>query len=109
VSYFTVGRPEQGSGEFWFAFDDTVYFFKTADHRAIFAAEPERYAPQFDAYCTMKLSMGEKVEADPEAWVIADGKLFVFGSTRGRGRFAEDPAGTAAKAHATWQTLRTTR
>jgi YHS domain-containing protein len=106
VSYFTVGRPEQGSSEFWFAFDDTVYLFKNAGHRAMFVADPERYAPQYDGYCTMKLSMGEKVEADPEAWVVADGKLYVFGRKEAVARFNQDPAGTVHKANANWQTLR---
>ncbi len=32
VSYFTDGKPEKGSSEFTFAFDDTTYWFKSAEH-----------------------------------------------------------------------------
>ena len=78
VSYFTDGKPEKGSAEFTFAFDDTTYWFKSAEHKAKFAAEPERYAPQFDGFCAVQLSRGRKVEADPEAWEITNGKLYVF-------------------------------
>ncbi len=50
VSYFTDGKPEKGSAEFTFAFDDTTYWFKSAEHATKFAADPEHYAPQFDGY-----------------------------------------------------------
>jgi YHS domain-containing protein len=75
VSYFTNGRPEKGSPEFTAAFDDATYWFKSAEHRAMFAADPERYAPQFGGFCAISLTRGEVVEPDPESWVIADGKL----------------------------------
>ena len=58
VSYFTDGRPEKGSSEFTFAFDDTTYWFKSAEHRTLFAADPEHYAPQFDGYCAVQVSRG---------------------------------------------------
>ena len=48
VAYFTDGQPQKGSEALWFAFDDAVYLFKSADHRAMFAADPERYAPQHE-------------------------------------------------------------
>src|SRR6516225_12446830 len=83
VAYFTEGRPEQGSADYQASYDDATYWFKSAEHRAIFVADPDHYAPQFRGYCTILLSRGEKHEADPEAWVIADGKLYVFVSKDG--------------------------
>lgn len=106
VSYFTRGRPEKGSREFWFAFDDAVYLFGNAKHRALFLADPERYAPQYHGYCTMKVSEGERAEADPEAWAIAGGKLYVFRSKRGLARFNENRAEILGKADTAWQNLR---
>ena len=58
VAYFTDGKPEKGSKDFTFAFDDTTYWFKSAAHRDKFAADPEHYAPQFDGYCAIQLSRG---------------------------------------------------
>jgi hypothetical protein len=49
----------------------------------MFVADPDHYAPQFRGYCTVTLSRGAKYEADPEAWAIADGKLYAFGSKEG--------------------------
>ena len=78
VAYFTEGRAQKGVDAFWFAFDDAIYLFRDAAHRAMFAADPERYAPQYAGFCAGGISKGYKVEPDPEAWAILNGKLFVF-------------------------------
>ena len=106
VSYFTEGRPEQGSVEYQAAFDDATYWFKSVEHRATFVADPDHYAPQFRGYCAITLSHGEKYEADPEAWVIADGKLYVFGSKAGVPVFRQQTASTIEKATKNWAKLR---
>ena len=106
VSYFTDGKPEQGLAQFTFAFDDTNYWFKSAEHRDTFAANPEKYAPQFDGYCAMQLSRGIKAEADPAVWTITNGKLYVFSKSPAIPKFAQAPSEIAAKAGENWQHLR---
>jgi len=106
VAYFTDGKPEQGSKDFTFAFDDTTYWFKSADHRDKFAADPERYAPQFDGYCAIQLSRGLKVEADPNAWAITNGKLYVFSLVKGIQKFKNESVAIAEKAKENWPKVR---
>ena len=105
VSYFTDGKPEKGSSEFTASFDDTTYWFKNAEHRATFVADPDRYAPQFDGYCAITVSRGGKYEPDPEAWVVADGKLYVFSEKRGVPMFKQHHADIVAQANAKWPAL----
>ncbi len=106
VSYFNPGRPEKGSDEFWFAFDDAIYHFKNAEHRAMFAADPERYAPQYDGFCAAGLSKGYKKEPDPEAWAIVNGKLYVVALKERIAQFKKDPRSFIDKADANWPRLR---
>jgi len=106
VAYFTDGRPEKGSNAFWFAFDDAVYLFRSAEHRAMFAADPERYAPQYDGFCAAGVSKGYKTEPDPEAWVIANGKLYVISLKERVPDFKRDTAVFVDKADANWPGLR---
>ena len=108
VSYFTKGHPEKGSPQFAAAFDDATYWFKTAEHRATFVAEPDRYAPQFSGFCAITVSRGAKLEADPEAWVIADGRLYVFGGKEGVPMFRRQTASIVEKANENWSELRRT-
>jgi hypothetical protein len=79
VAYFTGGKPTPGQPEFQYQWDEHIWRFATAEHRDLFKADPVRYAPQFGNYCAMALSKGEVVVADPENWLINDGKLYVFG------------------------------
>lgn len=79
VAYFTVGKPTKGDPRFSHDWDGGRYHFATAQHRDMFAADPERFAPQFGGYCTGSMSRNVRSEGDPDGWVIQNGKLYVFG------------------------------
>ena len=106
VAYFTDSRPVKGSPAFSSEFDDVVYYFANAEHQKMFAADPDRYAPQYSGYCAAALSAGYKATVDPASWTISNGKLYVFHSKGGLALFAEDSAGMIAKADAHWATLK---
>ena len=106
VSYFADGRPEKGSAQYQASYDDATYWFKDPQNRATFLADPDHYAPQFRGFCAVTLSRGAKLEADPEAWVIADGRLYVFGSKAGVPVFQAQPASVVEKATDNWAKLR---
>jgi len=98
VAYFVDGRPVKGAPSIAYEFDDSRYHFSKPKHRELFAADPDRYAPQFAGLCTVGMSMGMKAEADPNVWKIVDGKLYVFSSVRAREKADKDPS-LLAKAH----------
>jgi hypothetical protein len=99
VAYFTVGKPTRGLPENEYAWDEHRYRFATPAHRDLFKADPVRYAPQFVNFCAMSLARGQVVEADPESWLIADGKLYLFGGPAGPGNFQRSLAENIAKAN----------
>jgi hypothetical protein len=99
VAYFTDGRPARGLPEIAFQWDEHTYRFASAEHRELFKADPVRYAPQFGNFCAMALSKGEIVVADPENWLVSDGKLYVFGKTIGPSLFKQDLAANVTKAN----------
>lgn len=80
VAYFTEGKPVKGSAQFTLDWDEGRYYFANARNRDVFAGDPDRYAPRFGGHCTGSMSRGVRNEGHPEAWVIVDGKLFVFGA-----------------------------
>lgn len=106
VAYFEDGKPVKGSQRYWYSFDDAVYTFRSAGHRARFAAQPERYAPQYSGYCAAGMSKGYKAEPDPLAWIIANGKLYVFQRQDRVAEFRQKIAELAAKADANWPDVR---
>lgn len=105
VAYFTEGRPMLGKEKFEYAWDEVRYRFASDQHMSMFRGDPDRYVPQFAGSCAMGMSKGHKVEANPENWLISDGRLFVFYSANGPTRFQSDPQATAA-ADNNWQLLK---
>jgi YHS domain-containing protein len=97
VAYFTDGKPVVGDPQFRYDWDEGRYYFASAQHRDMFKADPERYAPQFGGYCTGSMAGGNTREGNPDAWVIRDGKLFVFGATKWSEVAQKDPAYLPAK------------
>jgi hypothetical protein len=72
----------------------------------MFAADPDRYAPYYSGYCASSVAYGKKYEADPEAWTISDGKLFLFLDKRALREFTGDSARIISKADANWPALK---
>lgn len=105
ISYFDPGRPEKGSPQFSFDFDDATYWFKSAEHMAKFVADPERYAPQYAGYCALTLATGKAAEADPEAWSISNGKLYVFGVKEGVQKFNANASAVVNSADTNWKKM----
>jgi hypothetical protein len=101
VAYFTDAQPTLGSPDIELAWDDHRYRFATVAHRDMFKGDPPRYAPQFGNFCAMALAKGELVEANPENWLINDGKLYVFGKGPPAGPvlFQKDLAANISKAN----------
>jgi hypothetical protein len=101
VAYFTDGKPTQGLPDIEYEWDDHRYRFPSEQHRELFKADPVRYAPQFGNFCAMALAKGEVVVANPENWLINDGKLYVFGKSApfGPALFQQDLPANIAKAN----------
>jgi hypothetical protein len=99
VAYFTDGMPKRGLPDFEYQWDEHRYRFASAEHRDLFKADPVRYAPEFANYCAMSLAQGMIVEADPENWLISDGKLYIFGKSIGPELFEKDLAANVARAN----------
>ncbi len=102
VSYFNPGRPAKGASKISYDFDQSRYLFSSAKNKELFAANPDRYAPQFSGLCATGLSMGAKAEADPNVFLVKDGKLYVFSSVEARQMAEKDPM-LLKKAQEAWQ------
>ena len=63
---------------------------------------PIGYAPQYKAYCAITIARGAKLEVDPEAWLIWNGKLYMFAGKQGIAMFQEEAAAIVAKAELAW-------
>ena len=84
VAYFTDAKATKGKSEFEYVWEDARWHFASATNRDLFTANPERYAPKFGGYCSAGVALGEYADADPEAWKIVDGKLYLISTKENR-------------------------
>jgi YHS domain-containing protein len=104
VAYFTDGKPILGTSAYSYVWDGSRYEFVSAAHRDMFAAKPSQYAPQYAGSCAASMANGLKIEADPENWAIADGRLFLFAGPAGTEMFRGNPSMLANADH-NWQRI----
>ena len=102
VAYFSDGQPQPGRAEFSHQWNGATWLFTSAEHRDAFAAEPERYAPQFGGYCAFAVSKSHVQKADPTIWSIVDGKLYLNLGPGAQSRWQEDVPGNIIRASSNW-------
>lgn len=78
VAYFEDGRPVKGLPEFSVNHKDVTWLFASAAHRDAFAADPGRFEPQFNGWCSYAVSEGYGAEVDfVKGWAVLDEKLYL--------------------------------
>jgi YHS domain-containing protein len=101
VAYFTDERATIGDPQYQYEWDGAVYRFASAQHLALFTADPDRYLPQYNNWCAASVARGEKVYGNPEWWLVVDGRLYLFGKPIGPSLMSND-AGMISRADENW-------
>ena len=57
---------------------DGIYQFESETNKATFDANPQKYAPKYGGHCSIAVSEGVLVEANPLSSLVQDGELHVF-------------------------------
>jgi hypothetical protein len=105
VAYFTENQSIQGKSDFAYSWRDVEWHFTNSNHRNLFIADPERYAPQYGGFCANAMSKGKVAIADPEAWTIVDEKLYIKFNFVSRDKWRKDIASRIKKADKNWANL----
>lgn len=105
VAYFTYKKPVKGSDKFTAVHKGAVYRFASAEHKAMFEKEPEKYAPQFGGYCGYAASIDRLSPTDPEYWQVIDGRLILQHNQTALDKWNKDLKGNLVKADQNWPRL----
>ncbi len=103
VAYFTDGKPTKGKSEFEHVWEDARWHFASTTNRDLFTANPGRYAPKFGGYCAAGVALGEYADADPEAWSIVDGKLYMISTKENQKGWQKAQKGHIGYAEYNWE------
>jgi len=105
VAYFREGGPRQGKPEFAVQHDGATWWFASAEDKALFEADPDKYMPAFGGFCAYGTSRGYLVKIEPEAWSIVDGRLYLNYDLGVRDTWQKDTKGYIDQANANWPKL----
>ena len=102
VAYFTESKPVKGDPAITSDWEGATLQFASAENKAMFDGDPEKYAPKYGGYCAYAVSKGATAPTDPEAWTVHEGRLYLNFSVDVRGLWRQDIPGNVAKADANW-------
>jgi hypothetical protein len=78
VAYFTDNKGVPGDSGITAVWGGATWWFDSLEHRDMFVADPEAYAPQFGGLCAEGVAFGEiSANLSPEVFAVVDGKLYL--------------------------------
>ena len=105
VAYFTDSKAVLGNALFTTQYNGAAYWFSSAEHAALFKSMPEKYAPQYGAFCGYAVSIGKLRPVDPTIFQIENGKLILQHTKEAYDLFNEDLKTNIIKADSKWLDL----
>lgn len=103
VAFHTDGKPVKGSKTYEVEWKEAKWRFASAEHRDMFRANPEKFAPVYGGYCAWAVSQGTTAGVDPaKAWTLVDGKLYLNYNVKIQKEWEQDIPGHIRKADANW-------
>ncbi len=92
VAYFTQSKYVQGDVKFKSDFEGVTFRFSSADHKALFDKEPQKYMPEYGGFCANGIVYGIPWGGDADTWKMIGGKLYIFGGQGSKDGFEVDEA-----------------
>ena len=102
VAFFKESKPVRGKDDFRFDYKGSTFIFSSADNRATFAADPEKYVPQYGGYCAFGTARGYKADIDPATFTVVDGRLYLNYNTQVQKEWAADRTRFIREADERW-------
>ncbi len=105
VAYFTESKPVKGYSQFAAEYQGAQWIFSSAENKALFEGNPEKFAPQYGGHCAFAAAHENVVDIDPAAWHIHEGKLYLNYNKSVQKKWLPKKAAFIPKADSFWLTL----
>ena len=106
VAYFTDNAALSGTADYSASYKNTIYHFASTKNRDLFKTSPEKYAPQFGGYCAMGVVLYKKLDVDPHAWRVVDGKLYFNLNKAVQKKWLNNVSGHITQAKRIWKDIK---
>lgn len=105
VAYYELEAGEKailGKKSISHEYKGATWYFSTEANRDLFAANPEKYAPQYGGYCAYAVSQGTTASVQPDRWHIVDDKLYLNYNRSIEKKWYKDKDTAIQQADANW-------
>lgn len=102
VAYFTDNKPVKGASKFSAEYNGATYWFASAENEQLFKSQPQKYAPQYGAFCGYAVSIGKLRPVDPAIFQIENGRLILQHTREAYDLFNKDLKTSIEKADENW-------
>ena len=105
TAYHLDKKAQKGEKRFVHEWKGAKWNFATEEQRDLFAANPEKYSPAYNGYCSNALTLDEGlIPTDGAVWQMFGDQLHLFFSERGRVRWVNgNYEELKAEADAAWK------
>lgn len=110
VAYYSLEKGAdavRGSKDISYEYQGATWYFSTTENRDLFAANPEKYVPQYGGYCAYAAALGQTQSINPDYWHIIDGKLYLNYNFFVNRKWSGDIEGYIAKGDSNWPNILT--
>ena len=105
VAYFTENKAVKGIEDYSINYHGANYWFATPEHFNLFKSDPEKYLPQYGAFCGYAVSIGKLRPVDPTIFQIENGRLILQHTQEAYDLFNKDLKESVVKADNNWPEL----
>ena len=105
VGYFNQGKAVAGDAGITHSWNGVEWRFASVANRDAFAANPQKFAPQYGGYCAYAAASGSLVKTDPDAFTIHQGKLYLNYDKPVKRRWDKKRGAFINQANANWPRL----
>ncbi|MEO6329076.1 MAG: YHS domain-containing (seleno)protein [Ginsengibacter sp.] len=102
VAYFKQAKAVKGEKTNSYIWNNATWYFLSPENINLFKNDPDKYAPQFGGYCSFAVSKGFTAKIDPFAWIIIDGRLYLFNDESFKNKWIEDERENLEKDKSNW-------
>ena len=105
VAYFTDRQARPGDPEYGVRWRGAMWFFVSDEHMERFEMDPTSFLPQYGGFCAYAAARGEIRAADPTAFALRDGKLYLVHDLADLGLWTADADRLVPRADAIWPSI----
>lgn len=105
VAYFTDNKAIKGNEQYRTEYHGATYWFASEEHAELFKKDPEKYAPQYGAFCGYAVSIGKLRPVDPTIYQIENGRLILQHTQEAYRLFNKNLVESTEKADKNWPVI----